>query len=135
VADYPETVVTAVPDARVPDAHGSTLLGEIADTEAPTIGGWSPSPGSQISATQPLTVDVVDDTGAFRRILVVVAFPSAGVEEGAHNGDGFTAVYQVGSSRSLIVGGYRYVLSRLGGWPSAPTVTIYAFDLGGNEGV
>ncbi len=103
-----------------------------ADTTEPTVGSVVPAPGTPIATTDPLQFDVTDDSGAFRRILVVVNL--AGTQELAHDGNNFLGNYAGGScSRTAISGGFRFVILRDGGWPSSPTIRVFAIDQSGNE--
>lgn len=103
-----------------------------ADTTSPIVGSVVPAPGTPIASTDPLQLDVTDDSGAFRRILIAVVL--GGVTELAHDGSSFLGNYAGGScSRTAISGGFRFVILRDGGWPSSPSIRIFAIDLSGNE--
>lgn len=109
------------------------------DVTTPTVSNVSPTPGTPISRSQPLFLDVTDNTG-FRRILLVAFFDpndgGDGQREVVHDGDQFAARYIALSERTVISGGYRYRIRRAsGGWPSAPTIIPYAIDTSGNEAV
>jgi hypothetical protein len=101
--------------------------------QAPVIANVSPSQAVAIASSQPLSFDVTDDSGAFRRLLVALDFPALGVYELAHDGDGFAAKYVAQSFRQSISGGYRFTLLRQGGWPVGPTIRIFAIDPSGAE--
>jgi hypothetical protein len=103
------------------------------DSVAPVVGGVTPAPGTPISATTPVSFEVTDDQGAFRRVLVGVEL--SGVVELVHDGDAFLGNYAGGgSTRNPIAGGFAYTILRDGGgWPSSPTVRVWAIDLRGNE--
>lgn len=106
------------------------------DETPPEVGNLSPAPGTPITTTTPLAFDVTDDSGAFRRVLLAVAFTTgslAGVTELVHDGDAFVGHYSVGCSRTPIAGGFRYTILRAGGWPASPTLRVFAFDRSGNE--
>lgn len=99
-----------------------------------TVNVISPTPGSTITTTTPFVVEVTDDSGAFRRVILTVQYERSGVVEVVHDGDGFKGHYASSSSRSLISGGWRYNILRAGGWTSSPTFEVYAIDRQGNEG-
>lgn len=102
------------------------------DAVPPTTSNVQPPPGTPISPTTPVSVDVTDDSGAFRRVLVAVELD--GLTEVAWDGDTWLGHYAGGGSvRDPIAGGFRFTVLRDGGWPSSPTLRVFAFDLGGNE--
>ena len=103
------------------------------DTTAPSVGNFTPASGSAISRTTPITFDVTDDSGQFRRIFVVASFAATGACEVIHDGDGFRGFYAASSSRVLVANGFRYTVARTGGWPSAPAIQTFAMDASGNE--
>lgn len=97
------------------------------DTLAPTVALVSPAPGTLIARNTPFVVDVQDENaGVFAALFVKVA--TSRLYEVAHDGEGFSYLYQAGSTRDVISGGYRFTLRRDGGWPGAPTFTVRAFD-------
>lgn len=102
------------------------------DSVAPITSNISPAPGTPITATTPLLADVTDETGLFRRVLVAVVLD--GIAEVAWDGEAWLGRYAGGSSsRTVISGGFRFSVLRDTGWPSSPTLRIFAFDQGGNE--
>ncbi len=103
------------------------------DATAPAVGNFSPAPGTPIARTGPISFEVTDDSGDFRRIFIVAFFPISGATEVVHDGDSFRGVYAASSSRTMIAGGFRYSLLRSGGWPAAPTIQTFAIDRAGNE--
>jgi hypothetical protein len=103
------------------------------DASVPLVGNFNPAPGTPIARTGPISFEVTDDSGDFRRIFVVAFFPATGVTEVVHDGDGFRGHYAAGSSRTMIAGGFRYTLLRTSGWPGAPTIQTFAIDRAGNE--
>lgn len=104
----------------------------IPDVTDPVVHNFVPAVGSYISSSQPISFDVTDDSGKFRRIIVHVAFAD-GTEEVAHNGESFRGYYSTTSTRVLITNGWRYTVMRSGGWPSTPTFNVFAIDVEGNE--
>lgn len=107
----------------------------VVDSTPPAIGNFSPAPGSVIAGTTTVVFDVTDDGGSFRRVIVTALFPRTGIEEVVHDGDGFRGLYSVVSSRVIIAGGFRYNVTRSGGWPSSPEFKVFAIDPAGNEGL
>lgn len=105
----------------------------VADTEAPTIVNFNPAPGTVLALLQTVGFDVVDNAGAFSRIIIGVRY-TTGVEEIVHDGDAFTGFYALTSSRSVVATGYRYIVLRQGGWPTAPVFRIFPIDSSGNDG-
>jgi hypothetical protein len=103
------------------------------DATSPVVGGFSPAVGTPISKVTPIAFDVTDASGAFRRIFVVAFYPTTGISEVIHDGDGFRGFYSATSARQAIAGGFRYTVLRSGGWPAAPTIQTFAIDLAGNE--
>lgn len=103
------------------------------DTIPPVVGNFSPAPGTPIARTGPISFDVTDESGEFRRIFIVASFPTTGMTEVVHDGDGFRGFYTASSSRTMIAGGFRYTVLRSGGWPGAPTIQTFVIDRGGNE--
>lgn len=103
------------------------------DTTRPTIANISPAAGTTISASQPITFDVLDET-AIRRTLVLAKFPSRSIFEVVHDGDGFGPLYDASpNTRTAIAGGHRFTILRRGGWPSPPSIIPHVIDTSGNE--
>jgi hypothetical protein len=103
---------------------------------APVIANIDPPPGEVLSANEPVSFDVTDDSGSLLRVIIGVAYSSgalAGVTEIAHDGDSFIGFYTASCTRDPISDGFHYSLVRDGGWPASPTVVIFAFDHSGNE--
>ncbi len=128
-------VVRAVDEADNEDTNTVevTKTADSVDSLPPVISNLSPPAGSVLEPNDPVSFDVTDDKG-FRRIIVTVTQAGEGVEEVAHDGEDFRGYYQNVSSRTLIDEGWHYAVRRLGGWSSAPTVRVFAIDVGGNEG-
>lgn len=99
----------------------------------PTISNVTPAAGTAITPTTPVTFDVVDDSGTFRRVIVHVHFPATGAVEVVHDGDAFVGFYSGTSTRQAIAGGFRFSVLRAGGWRSAPTFKTFAIDTEGFE--
>lgn len=97
----------------------------------PTVSVVSPSAGATIVSTQSITFNATDD-GTFRKVLAFAKFAN-GVHELVHNGSSFSPYY-ANSSRSVISGGFQYVVNRSGGWPTgAIAFEVVAIDTQGNE--
>lgn len=103
------------------------------DTGSPTVANVLPTPGTPIEENQPVTFDVTDETGIFRRILVTVRYSNTGITEVVHDGDSFQGAYSLLSNRNPISGGFHYSIIRDEGWPGSPTLRVFAFDRAGNE--
>lgn len=108
------------------------------DTVPPTVEGFSPAPGSQISRYQALSFSVLDTDNdpalpsAFAIIAILVYFPGSGAYEVAHDGYAFAPSYSA-STLSVISASNRTVtLRRQGGWPASPTIRVRVVDRGGN---
>jgi hypothetical protein len=117
-------------------AFSGTLFREAAptiDTTKPVVSNFSPASGSTITKATKVSFDVTDDTGVFRRVMVVASFAGISVAELVHDGQTFRGPYTNGSTRTPIDLGYHYVLGRIGGWPGSPTIEVYAIDTLGNE--
>lgn len=113
--------------------YDSLRGGGVVFNEAPTITGFSPSVGSQITSAQPISFNVVDD-GVLRRVIITVKFPNHLIQEVIHDGDGFGLSYMNGTNvRTVIPGGYNYVILRDGGWLEDPTIIPFAIDVTGSE--
>jgi len=141
MADFAATVLPSISGAvpvSIDADHEVTLLNlgpalDPPDTTPPVVGSFSPALGGTISPTQPITFEVTDDSGAFRRIIVHAVFAD-GIEEVVHNGLAFRGLYQTSSQRVLVTNGFRYTVLRTGGWPSSPaTFNVFALDESGNE--
>jgi hypothetical protein len=103
------------------------------DSIVPVVNNFSPSPGETLQPSDTVQFDVTDNSGSFTRILVVAWFKSTGDQEVVHDGDSFIGHYTASSSRVIISGGYRYYVSRSGGWELAPTIRVFPIDAQGNE--
>lgn len=105
----------------------------ILDTTAPVVSGVSPAPGSILPATDPVSFDITDDSGAFRRIVVMLTLGESGITEVVHDGTSFRGLYQLSSLRTPIINGFHFDIYRTGGWTSTPTLQIVGIDRSGNE--
>lgn len=144
MADYP--VAELYPDdvgVILYERHSRGVLNammeahEEPDVTSPVIGNVSPAPGTPITSTTPLVLEVTDDSGALRRVLLTATYSAGaltGVTELLFDGDAFVGHYVGGrSGREPIPGGFRFTLLRDTGWPASPTIRVFAFDRSGNE--
>lgn len=99
---------------------------------APYVTNVVPSLVTPLFPHEAVSFDVLDPDG-FRRILVWASFVGQLAPELIYDGQTFTTLYAAGSTVSPITDGFHFVLLRTGGWPSAPTITPYAFDTTGQE--
>lgn len=103
------------------------------DTTIPVVGGYVPADGVPITKSQGIQLDATDAAG-LRRVVIWCSYPSLGTVEIMHDGDSFRGPYAAATSvRTLIAGGFRYVVTRHGGWPATPTFEGVATDVFGNE--
>lgn len=109
------------------------------DSIPPVVTNFFPPSGSQITSTQRIQFDVTDvgitQDGLFRCLIIVAEYPATGLQELVHDGDVFTNFFIQSSSRHVIPGGFRYSVSRFGGWLSSPTIRVFATDAGGNQAI
>ena len=120
-------------NAELRDSFSSFKYGSSGDVTPPVVTIVSPTPGTGILRTQPITFDVTDETG-FRRVMVLASFPSKGIYEVIHDGDRWGPHYDVSpNARTDIAGGHRFTVLRRGGWPAAPSILPMPIDVGGNE--
>lgn len=109
----------------------------VGDTTRPEVTYIDPIAGSQIVSTAIITIDVTDDTGGFANIQLRVTYEAADPlipTETIHGGDEvgvFEALY-TSSTIAVISNGFRFVLTRDGGWPSTPTFVASPIDGSGN---
>jgi len=105
----------------------------VGDIIPPVIGNFDPTPGSALARTDPVAFDVTDDSGSFIRIFVVAFFATIGDQEVIHDGGAFVGRYSAASSRVPITNGFRYTVTRNGGWLGPPTIRIFPIDAAGNQ--
>lgn len=103
----------------------------LTDPTPPVVTVVSPAPDTEIGRNE-LTIFTVTDETAIRDVMVWIEI--GGAWEVAYGGlaVGFSPSYS-GSSISVISGGYRFEVSRSGGWTAGPTIHAMAFDQGGNQ--
>lgn len=103
------------------------------DETSPAVSIIDPPPGTPIGRSQPIRLRVTDDTG-LRNVILYLRFSGQQASEVVHDGCCFLAPYTQGSRRTVIAGGFEFSLMRQGGWPGNPSLSVRAFDTGGNEG-
>lgn len=106
----------------------------VPDTTPPVVTLVSPT-DRHVDPGEAIVFDVTDNIGDFARILFAVAFPSLGVTELVHDGTVFVDAYAASSTRVAISNGWRYSLTRTGGWPASPRARIFVTDGSGNNEV
>lgn len=90
----------------------------------------TPASGTPISPSDAVQLDVTDETG-LRRVIIMVQISNERYV--VHDGDVFCGFFSNLSSRVAIPGGWRYSIKRSGGWSSSPAFYVSAVDQGGNE--
>lgn len=100
------------------------------DPTPPVVTAETPQ-GTVLTPATPVVFTVTDEI-ELRRVIVHVRHAGRLAVEVVHDGDDFAPLY-AGSSRTAITGGWRYSVTRLGGWLSAPTFRVFAADAAGNE--
>jgi hypothetical protein len=101
------------------------------DTTPPDVFDFQPAPGTRIGRSQPISFSVTDGSGSFALIFISAAYP--GVEEVVFDGTSFRAPYNGSPSPAAIAGGYRFTVTRAGGWPARPTIRTIPVDAAGNK--
>lgn len=107
----------------------------VQDLAAPEVSNLVPAAGTRISRTQTIEFDVTDNRD-ISTILIAVKFAGLrGITELAWDGEDSVGLYTV-TWTDLVVAdgdGYHFVISRAKGWPSSPTIRVFAVDSFGNE--
>jgi len=122
-------------DSNVVEVH-SVIAG--GGGSPPLVENFDPPPtAGPIGPNTAVSFDVVDSSGLFRDILVLVYFPGTNLVEVAYDGTSFTPFYNRASSIASVTdgpdSGYHFVLNRASGWPAAPAFAIHAIDTTGGE--
>lgn len=116
-------------------SSGSSGGGGSGDVTPPVLADYNPPLGTPIPRTGTVQFTVTDDQG-LRRVIIVAAYDTTGIDELVFDGDGFRGAYAGRSRRENIAGGYRYTVGRgVGGFPSAPKFRVFAVDTAGNENI
>jgi hypothetical protein len=114
-------------------AMGLIQVATLLDSTPPVIQNFSPSPGSPVVTTDPITFEVVDNNNSIRRVIIAISYgPNRSVDV-AFDGNAFRPPYSTSSVRTTLVNGSRFTLRRDGGWPATPVIEVYAIDTSGNE--
>ena len=87
---------------------------------------YSPAAGV-IAAEQVLSVDVTSSP-ALQLVLLTVMLPGVPTTEVVWDGSAFTAAYAGSSVRSVISGGFRFVVRRGVAWPDSPVLATVAIN-------
>lgn len=87
---------------------------------------------AEVQPADTLSFDVTSTTGLLRVLVCVDPLNAGHAPELAHDGGSFQNLYE-GSARTVIAGGFRYVLRRDGGWYAPPRLLIFAVDSAGQE--
>lgn len=97
----------------------------------PTVTFTSPTPGTPITATTPITVEAVDVN--LVNVSIDATYPD-GAAEAIFDGSTFTPLYAGVSTRSVITNGFEFTIRRKrGGWPATPVFNVEAVDSFGNR--
>jgi hypothetical protein len=106
----------------------------VSDGVPPRLTVVSPAEGSTIGHTAALHLRLVDMAGFALRDLWIGFGQTPTSYELMHDGTSFRGAYAAGSSEAPIVGGWEFVVSRLGGWPYGHQIRLRAnvVDVGGN---
>lgn len=107
----------------------------VQDLAAPEVSNLVPAAGTRISRTQSIEFDVTDNQD-ISTILIAVKFAGLrDITELAWDGEDSVGLYTV-TWTDLVPedgDGYHFVISRAKGWPSSPTIRVFAIDSFGNE--
>jgi hypothetical protein len=112
-------------------------VGDSINTYSGTVGSTAlvnpiPAANTEISNTQALTFDVLDSETELGRVLIAIKYVAfGGSTELVWDGQAVCGPFQVSSIS--IPGGRRYTVSRLNGWPSAPTIRVFLTNYGGRD--
>jgi len=115
---------------RTIDGGLSKLTEAGSDATPPTIDNFSPAVGTPIERNTPISFDVTDASG-LQRVMVLVQL--RGDLVCVHDGERFRGNFTNYSSRVSIADGWRYTVRPNGGWTSAPSFELLAYDTDGNE--
>ena len=114
--------------------------GGAADISPPLITNITPAPGTPLNPTQSIQVDVTDPGGTLARLMLLLRWEPGDDDEEPdtelrciYDGEVFDEPY-ADSTVSEIADGFRFVLSRTGGWLAPISLHPVALDTGGNLG-
>lgn len=129
MADFVDIFLSKAPPLVVSDDamdYADVFAPQLRDLQKPTITVVSPALGQPIPRNVAFVVDVTDDETVGS--VLYAEFEASRLSELIWKGDRFTFRYAKLSTRTPITGGWRYSLRREGGWPSAPTFGVVAWD-------
>ena len=106
-------------------------LTDTPDSTRPVVINITPTPGTPISASDPVSAEVYDESG-LRVVLFLVTYAGLYAHEVIYDGTSFSQMF-AGSTVTPTVTGAVYTFIRIGGWPALPTVTPIVIDTSGNE--
>lgn len=130
MADFIDDFRSKAPPLMAPDDpmdYTDVFAPQLLDQTAPVVTVVSPAPGQYIPRNVAFVVDVTDDRGA-PKVALYAEFRSSRLCELVRKLDRFTFRYESLSTVEAIPNGYRFTFRREGGWPSAPTFGVLAFD-------
>lgn len=142
MADFSPLLVRPLPFVRAYalERYAATQAGDILDRKlvalsvnyggAPQITNISPPAGATLTSASPVQFDVLDEATPLP--LVAVFCRQGAAYEVVH--DGLASNPRFSVQRLAIDGGYRFVVSAVGGWTAAPQFVVRAVDLGGQLG-
>jgi hypothetical protein len=94
---------------------------------APTISNATPV-GSPLSRGGPIQFDVTDPDNNAVSVFVSATFLGKNDDERVFSPEGGFAARYAASTVTAITGGWRFVLSRAGGWPAPPRIRVEGVD-------
>jgi hypothetical protein len=110
----------------------STVSPLLLDTVPPIVSLVSPAEMTELQRNTPIVIDVTDANLGFHVIFAYYQ-DVAGLYEVVFGGVWPQSEGNYVLARSVISGGYRYSITRRGGWPAAPRIQVRATDLGNGE--
>lgn len=109
------------------------------DMVQPVITGITPPlgqlPGTREQARRtPIQLDVTDANPGLRLVVLTLQYADRPEILVVHDGDDFVAPFDSDTSaRTMVIGGYRYVILPRGGWRTdLASLRVYAVDTAGN---
>jgi hypothetical protein len=125
------------PDREWGRLHGGHILGTSVALggsggggggPAPTVEWLDPAPGSPISRVRDISVRVMDTD--LVKLVLTARYPDTATDDVVYRAGQLTPRYRT-SQVSEISGGVSFVLRRVGGWLSSPTLQVDAVDATG----
>lgn len=137
--DFESGVHSTIPGEYLCSPSSPVFVPDPPDVTVPQVTNVIPPAASDLGPTDEIGFDVTDDTGIVG-LFVYVVYPDLGDWEVVHDGAQFSTRFVGMSTRTSILGGFRFTLKRSGGWKMAPgvarpnvAVRIRAIDAAGNE--